>query len=319
MARRCSRWNLNGLGPDAMSKIVILGCGFVGVRAARRTASASGVGCHWRDAFFGLNYPAGRRAIPYASLRYRRICLAIPLQQNFHRSRCRYQCRKLGSRWRGGISRDLFARDPKRSSDSQSKVPVIRQQHLCLWAMRWLMGHRGKALRSLASPTSRILREAEAVASRHTAASSHGSRGSTVPGVLSCCENSLPAPQLSKATGSGTSIKSTRMMPPPRCSTLSSRNDLPAGIYNVADNHAAHSTAPATSGSPRVSAAIRCRHAAPLPPSCANAGVTDKRVSNAKLRSLGWSLIYPSFPEAVMRDAELLAAARAGETGGAPT
>jgi nucleoside-diphosphate-sugar epimerase len=42
-------------------------------------------------------------------------------------------------------------------------------------------------------------------------------------------------------------------------------------------------------------------------------GWTHKRVSNRKLRSLGWSPQYPSFVEAVERDRELLAALEGGE------
>jgi nucleoside-diphosphate-sugar epimerase len=88
--------------------------------------------------------------------------------------------------------------------------------------------------------------------------------------------------------------------------------ELPAGIYNVADD------APLTQ--------LACyqwlaRHLGqPLPPRGEadpnrKRGVTDKRVSNARLRSLGWEPIYPTFPEAVTRDAGLLAAAREGGSG----
>jgi nucleoside-diphosphate-sugar epimerase len=90
--------------------------------------------------------------------------------------------------------------------------------------------------------------------------------------------------------------------------------DLPAGIYNVADDW------PATQ--------LTCyqwlaeRLGQPLPPRGAidvnrKRGVTDKRVSNARLRSLGWTLKYPSLREALERDAELLAAARGDGSGDA--
>jgi nucleoside-diphosphate-sugar epimerase len=48
-------------------------------------------------------------------------------------------------------------------------------------------------------------------------------------------------------------------------------------------------------------------------------GVTDKRVTNAKLRSLGWAPAYPSYRAALARDPALLAAARAGGSGDART
>jgi len=87
--------------------------------------------------------------------------------------------------------------------------------------------------------------------------------------------------------------------------------DLPTGIYNVAD------------GQPLTQLAFYQWLAAhlgqPLPPrgpveSHRKRGLTDKRVSNAKLRSLGWTPRYPSFQEAVTRDGALLAAARGGES-----
>jgi nucleoside-diphosphate-sugar epimerase len=92
-------------------------------------------------------------------------------------------------------------------------------------------------------------------------------------------------------------------------------HDLPPGIYNVADD------CPATQ--------LACyqwiaeRLGQPIPPrgpidTARKRGVTDKRVSNAKLRSLGWTLKYPSLQAALEQDAELLAAARAGGSGDAP-
>jgi len=47
-------------------------------------------------------------------------------------------------------------------------------------------------------------------------------------------------------------------------------------------------------------------------------GVTDKRVSNARLKSLGWTPAYPSFQQALIHDPLLLQAARADGTGDAP-
>jgi nucleoside-diphosphate-sugar epimerase len=91
--------------------------------------------------------------------------------------------------------------------------------------------------------------------------------------------------------------------------------DLPAGIYNVVDD------TPITQLACYEWLAAYLKE--PLPPRGATdpnrkRGVTDKRVSNAKLRSLGWRLIYPSFQEAVTRDPALLAAARADGSGDAP-
>jgi nucleoside-diphosphate-sugar epimerase len=88
----------------------------------------------------------------------------------------------------------------------------------------------------------------------------------------------------------------------------------PAGIYNVVDD------CPVTQLECYTWLAAKLGR--PLPPhgpvdATRKRGVTDKRVSNAKLRSLGWAPRYPSFREALDLDAELLAAARAGGSGDA--
>jgi len=95
-------------------------------------------------------------------------------------------------------------------------------------------------------------------------------------------------------------------------------HELPPGIYNVADDK------PMTQM--ECYSWLAAHLSRPLPPIVDSGpaeanrkrGLTDKRVSNAKLRSLGWPLIYPSFPEAVQRDVSLLEAARAGGSGDGP-
>ena len=91
--------------------------------------------------------------------------------------------------------------------------------------------------------------------------------------------------------------------------------ESPAGIYNVADD---------TPTMQRDCYEWLAAHLGkPLPPSGPvdihrKRGVTNKRVSNAKLRSLGWAPVYPSFREAVLQDPALLAAALADGSGDAP-
>jgi nucleoside-diphosphate-sugar epimerase len=80
------------------------------------------------------------------------------------------------------------------------------------------------------------------------------------------------------------------------------------GIFNVADD------TPMTQR--EVYEWLAAHFSRPLPPDGPvdvnrKRGVTSKRVSNAKLRALGWSARYPSFREAVVTDAELV-----GESGG---
>jgi nucleoside-diphosphate-sugar epimerase len=90
--------------------------------------------------------------------------------------------------------------------------------------------------------------------------------------------------------------------------------ELAPGIYNVADDQPVTQLACAE----WIAAAL----ARPLPPRGPvdlqrKRGVTNKRVSNRKLRSLGWSLRYPTFREALAPGGALLAAALAGGSGDA--
>jgi nucleoside-diphosphate-sugar epimerase len=89
---------------------------------------------------------------------------------------------------------------------------------------------------------------------------------------------------------------------------------LPAGIYNVADDQPATQLA-------------CCEWLAealgrPLPPHgpvdiARKRGVTNKRVSNRKLRALGWQLQFPTYQAALAPGGELLAAALADGSGDA--
>ena len=77
-----------------------------------------------------------------------------------------------------------------------------------------------------------------------------------------------------------------------------------AGIFNVCDD------TPLTQR--EVYSWLAGHFSKPLPPTGPvdvnrKRGVTNKRVSNAKLRALGWAPLYPSFRDAVERDASLTA------------
>jgi nucleoside-diphosphate-sugar epimerase len=88
--------------------------------------------------------------------------------------------------------------------------------------------------------------------------------------------------------------------------------ELPAGIYNVSDDKPLTQLGFYQWLAEYLGEALPPHGPEPVE---RKRGVTDKRVSNTKLRSMGWSPIYPSFQEAVMRDAALLAAVRAGGIG----
>jgi len=88
--------------------------------------------------------------------------------------------------------------------------------------------------------------------------------------------------------------------------------ELPAGIYNVSDDKPLTQLGFYQWLAEYLGEALPPHGPEPVE---RKRGVTDKRVSNAKLRSMGWSPIYPSIQEAVTRDAALLAGARAGGSG----
>jgi len=90
---------------------------------------------------------------------------------------------------------------------------------------------------------------------------------------------------------------------------------LPPGIYNIVDDSPVTQLECYTWLSAKLSQ--------PLPPrgpvdTTRKRALTDKRVSNAKLRSLGWTPHYPAYRAALDLDAALLAAVRAGGSGDAP-
>ena len=89
--------------------------------------------------------------------------------------------------------------------------------------------------------------------------------------------------------------------------TLAVSND--GGIFNVSDD--------APMPQHEIYARLAQRFSLPLPPSGPidpnrKRGWTSKRVSNAKLRALGWTPQFPSFFDAVEQQPELVALARGG-------
>jgi len=164
------------------------------------------------------------------------------------------------------------------------------------------------------SPTSRILREAEQVAL------DHGGQVARLAGIYGPARSVLLRKFLD-----GTAIiegDGTRHINQIHADDAAGAlfhlisRDLPPGIFNVVDDF------PVTQLACYEWLAEALNR--PLPPprgpidTNRKRGVTDKRVSNAKLRSLGWTLKYPSFREALLRDAALMECARADGTGDAP-
>jgi nucleoside-diphosphate-sugar epimerase len=163
------------------------------------------------------------------------------------------------------------------------------------------------------SPTSRVLREAENVAL------DHGGAVARLAGIYGPGRSVLLRKFLDKTAvieGDG-SRHVNQIHADDAAGALFHliERDLPPGIYNVVDDIPATQLACYQWLAERLGQPLPPR--GPLDPN-RKRGVTNKRVSNAKLRSLGWSPIYPSLREALERDAELLAAARADGSGDAP-
>ena len=195
----------------------------------------------------------------------------------------------------------------------ESRPRALRQQHFGLRPERRLLGHGGK-------PGGAALRQpAASCARRRTSPSSTAGIVARLAGIYGPGRSVLLRKFLDKTAvieGDG-SRHINQIHADDAAAALFHliAHDLPPGIYNVADD------CPVTQ--------LACyewlaeRLGQPLPPRGPidpnrKRGVTDKRVSNAKLRSLGWTPNYPSFREALERDAELLAAARADGSGDAP-
>jgi nucleoside-diphosphate-sugar epimerase len=163
------------------------------------------------------------------------------------------------------------------------------------------------------SPTSRILREAENIAL------GHGGIVARLAGIYGPGRSVLLRKFLAQSAiieGEGTR-RINQIHADDAAGALFHliARDLPPGIYNVSDDSPVTQLACYQWLSERLGMPLPPR--GPIDPN-RKRGVTDKRVSNAKLRSLGWTLKYRSFQEALERDAELLAAARADGSGDAP-
>lgn len=163
------------------------------------------------------------------------------------------------------------------------------------------------------SATSRVLREAEELALRH------GGWVARLAGIYGPGRSVLLRKFLEKTAviEAGAARYINQIHADDAASALFHLigGDVPPGIYNVADDL------------PQTQLAFHqwlSEHFhAPLPPRAQadpnrKRGLTNKRVSNAKLRASGWTPVYPSFQEALARDPGLLAAARAGGSGDAP-
>ena len=292
-----------------MKRVVILGCGFVGARAARLFARAG-----WEATGVTRSVESAARLAGGA---FRVLACDIANAAELSKARELQDADAVisaVSSGRGGEEeyREVYLRGLRNAIACLNPGRVLFVSSTSVYAQNdgsWVTEE------SPAEPlaaTSRVLREAENVALEQggMVARLAGIYG---PGRSVLLRKFLEGAAVIEGDG-GRHINQIHADDAAGALVHLIARELPPGIYNVADD------APLTQ--------LACyewlaaRLGLPLPPrgpagTNRKRGLTDKRVSNAKLRSLGWTLTYPSFQEAVERDAELLAAARGDESGDA--
>jgi nucleoside-diphosphate-sugar epimerase len=291
-------------------KIVILGCGFVGVRAARLFAAAG-----W-DAV-GVTR-SSESVLALAGEPYRILACDIT------------DPRALASAGDlAGASAVISAVSSGRGGEEtyravylhglENAISILKPARVLFTSSTSVYAQNDGAWVTEQSPahplsaTSRILREAEEMALRH------GGQVARLAGIYGPGRSVLLRKFIDGTAfieGAGARhINQIQVDDAAHALFHLIATHQPPGIYNVSDDtpitqRACYEWLAAHLGRP-------LPHRGDIDPN-RKRGVTDKRVSNAKLRASGWSPVYPSFQEAVIRDPALLAAARAGGTGDAP-
>jgi nucleoside-diphosphate-sugar epimerase len=292
-----------------MKRLVILGCGFVGVRAARLFAGAG-----WQVT--GVTRSA-ESAARLAGEPYRVLPCDISDAASLRAARLEGADAVISavSSSRGGEEtyRQVYLRGLQNAVACLSPGRLIFVSSTSVYAQNDGSWVTEESPAEPLSPTSRVLREAEDFALAHAGIVARLA-GIYGPGRSVLLRKFLEKTALIEG-GGARHINQIHADDAAGALFHLLARDLPAGIYNVADD------------APQTQLAcyefLSARLGQPLPPNGPidpnrKRGVTDKRVSNAKLRAAGWSLIYPSFQEAVARDAALLAAARGDGSGDAP-
>jgi nucleoside-diphosphate-sugar epimerase len=293
-----------------MKHIVILGCGFVGARAARLFAQA---GWAVTGVTRSAESAAGLSAEPFRVI----ACdiadpAALSAATELHSPAALISAVSSG---RGGedVYRQVYLRGLRNAIACLNPAKVLFVGSTSVYPQNDGSWVTEESPAEPTSPTSRILREAETVALEHGGfvARLAGIYG---PGRSVLLRKFLDGTAVIEGTGER-HINQIHADDAAGALFHLLSGELPPGIYNVADD------APATQRECYEWLSTYLRK--PMPPHGPadphrKRGVTDKRVSNAKLRSLGWTLAYPSFQVAVARDAALLAAARADGSGDGP-
>jgi nucleoside-diphosphate-sugar epimerase len=293
-----------------MKKIVILGCGFVGARAARLFARAG-----WDVT--GVTHSAASAAHLAGEPFHAMACditdpASLSAATELQNADAVISAVSSG-RGREEAYREVYLRGLQNAIACLNPGRVLFVSSTSVYAQTDGSWVTEESPAEPLSATSQILRHAE------NAALDHGGIAARLAGIYGPGRSVLLRKFLEGTAvieGDGTRyINQIHADDAARALLHLIARDLPPGIYNVADDR------PVTQlGCYEWLAGHLGRPLPPRGPIDVNRkrGVTDKRVSNVKLRSLGWTLNYPSFREALARDPELLAAARADDSGGAP-
>jgi nucleoside-diphosphate-sugar epimerase len=290
-----------------MKKVVILGCGFVGRRAARLFAEAG-----WET--IGVTHSAESAAMLNGEAFRAMACDITDARGLAAAKELRGANAVISavSSGRGGVEtyRAIYLRGIQNAIERLGAERALFVSSTSVYGLTdgaWVTEESPAAPES---PTSRVLREAEEETLAHAGsvarlAAIYG------PGRSVLLRRFMDGTAMIEGDG-GRCINQIHADDAARALFHIIARELPAGIYNVADDK------PMTQ--------LACyeflarKLGRPIPP-CGTVdtprkrAVTNKRVSNAKLKGRGWTLTYPSFEEALAGDEALLAAARGDESG----
>jgi nucleoside-diphosphate-sugar epimerase len=294
-----------------VKRVVIFGCGFVGARAARLFAEGG-----WD--VVGITRSA-RSAERLAGEPYRVLACdisdpaAMAGATGLHVADAVISA--VSSGWGGGEDayRQVYLRGVENVFGFLNPGRVLFVSSTSVYAQNDGSWVTEDSPAEPASPTSRVLLEAENVAL------AHGGQVARLAGIYGPGRSVFLRKFLDgTATIEGDGERHINQIHADDAAAALFRlvdGGLPAGIYNVADDQ------PVTQ--------LECYGwlaaalGRPMPPGGPldlqrKRGVTNKRVCNHKLRSTGWNLRYPTFREALAPGGELLAAAHADGSGDAP-
>jgi nucleoside-diphosphate-sugar epimerase len=293
-----------------MKRAIVFGCGFVGCRTARLLAGAG-----W-EAIGVTRSPESAAAL--ASEPFTALSCDISSIEALAAAKSLYEPDLLisaVSSGRGGEEayRAVYLQGIENAIDLLRPGRIIFVSSTSVYGQNDGSWVTESSRADPASPTSRILREAEIITF------AHGGIAARLAGIYGPGRSVLLRKFLNQTAvieGDGSRyINQIHADDAASALLLIAEKNPPAGPYNVVDD----TPVSQLECYQWMAAALD----QPMPPHgpidpARKRGVTSKRISNGKLRALGWVLRYPSFQVALQQDAALLAAARADGIGDAP-